>query len=280
MATVRREGDWRLVKRSEGVYEVTYRKEPQMEVLTSEAPPNTRSPFALDSVPVREVRSYSEAEGLFEELAHGPPPTGFMEPLEASPTLPNESIPVSDYDDIDLSDLPPGALGVVLLVSGGFLIYILGINGNQYGLLIGSGFALGGLVVFAYGGFIGWSQGWSQAWDYFTTVDEDSKSKSQDSGDSPSKTSPVPERQKNELIFGRAKQVCEWCESGPLDNPEVHHIKPRNKGGPNKSNNLIVLCPTCHRKADRGGISQTKLRGKVRHILSEYEPDSSQLSDI
>jgi len=36
MGVVRREGDWRLEKQSEGVYEITFRREPQMKILTSQ----------------------------------------------------------------------------------------------------------------------------------------------------------------------------------------------------------------------------------------------------
>ena len=35
---------------------------------------------------------------------------------------------------------------------------------------------------------------------------------------------------------------------------EVHHLKPRRKGGTNKPVNLVTLCSTCHRfMHERGG---------------------------
>lgn len=43
----------------------------------------------------------------------------------------------------------------------------------------------------------------------------------------------------------------------PLD---VHHIKPRNEGGTNRQNNLIVLCANCHRIAQPGGYSRATLK--------------------
>lgn len=78
-------------------------------------------------------------------------------------------------------------------------------------------------------------------------------------------TPPAPEKLKNDLYFDRANQCCEWCETW-VDQPHVHHIKPRREGGPNNRMNLIVLCPNCHTKADRGAISRSKLKAKLRRI--------------
>lgn len=78
------------------------------------------------------------------------------------------------------------------------------------------------------------------------------------------KTPPAPQKLKNELYFERANKKCEWC-GDQIDSPDVHHIKPREEGGPNKKSNLIVLCPTCHRKADRGAISRDKLKYQIRN---------------
>ena len=38
--------------------------------------------------------------------------------------------------------------------------------------------------------------------------------------------------------------VCGWCEDADI--LEVHHINEDH--GDNELNNLIILCPTCHRK--------------------------------
>tara|TARA_Y100001970_G_scaffold292291_1_gene432950 strand:+ start:15 stop:575 length:561 start_codon:yes stop_codon:yes gene_type:complete len=76
------------------------------------------------------------------------------------------------------------------------------------------------------------------------------------------KTNPTPENLKNELYFERANQHCEWCEEW-VDTPEIHHIVPRSEGGKNTTGNLIVLCPNCHRKADHGVLSRSKLEYKL-----------------
>ncbi len=82
------------------------------------------------------------------------------------------------------------------------------------------------------------------------------------------KTPPTPESLKSDLIFDRANQKCEWCEER-TDSPEVHHIKPRSEQGPNSRDNLIVLCPKCHRKADTDYLSRTKLKQKVKRMESK-----------
>ncbi|HEC89148.1 MAG TPA: HNH endonuclease, partial [Thermoplasmatales archaeon] len=49
------------------------------------------------------------------------------------------------------------------------------------------------------------------------------------------------------------------------ENLEVHHIIPRSQGGRNTYDNLIVLCPTHHAMADKGGIPRSRLQYIVRH---------------
>ena len=47
-------------------------------------------------------------------------------------------------------------------------------------------------------------------------------------------------------ILQRAKcgcSICGWNES----TCDIHHIVPRSEGGSNSSDNLIIVCPNCHR---------------------------------
>lgn len=78
------------------------------------------------------------------------------------------------------------------------------------------------------------------------------------------KTPPTPEKLKNTIRVERAHGRCEFCDE-ESDFLEVHHIKPRADGGPNTRMNLIALCPTCHKKADRGVHSRSKLKHVVRN---------------
>ena len=102
----------------------------------------------------------------------------------------------------------------------------------------------------------------------FTELNGEPQSSSADS--TIEKTPPTPERLKNELRLDRADGRCEYCGE-EMDFLEVHHIKPRSEGGPNTRNNLIVLCPNCHRKADRGVYSRSELKHKVKQQEAPQE---------
>ena len=52
---------------------------------------------------------------------------------------------------------------------------------------------------------------------------------------------------------------CGW-NIGPRD---VHHILPVCKGGKNEMDNLITLCPNCHRLSHRNLLSEDKLKELV-----------------
>lgn len=41
---------------------------------------------------------------------------------------------------------------------------------------------------------------------------------------------------------------------------EIHHIVPVSEGGSGKLDNLIMLCPNCHKKADYGVITRDELK--------------------
>lgn len=270
MGVVRREGDWRLEKKRDGVYEITFQREPQMKVFTSDASPRRGQPPMFDSIPLREVASYSEVEGLFEENAHGPPPMGMSYSSTRSGTG-GDLLPDGELgEDVDFSELPPGGFGVALILTGCFILYSFWGAGNNLLFLFGVGFAGGGLLILSYGGYLLKTEGWQEAWDFLATSADEKGSSSSDESDSV-KTPPAPESLRNELFFERANRRCEYCED-EVDQPDVHHIQPRREGGPNTPSNLIVLCPNCHRKADNGLISQSKLKYRVKQ-QSELKTD-------
>lgn len=255
MGVVRREGDWRLEKRNEGVYEITFRREPQLKVYT-ESDSADRGLGMIESSPVREVSSYSKAERLFEEKAKGGAPMG-MTPSKGS----GGSESSSSGESVDLSELPPYGIGLVFLTAGGFMIYLFWNAENALGVPIGAVFILVGLSPFVYGGYLYRTEDWPTAFDYLVEAESDRSSESSSDEDT-GKTPPLPQKSKQKLKFDRADHECEWCDEHH-DHLEVHHIKPRSEGGPNEAANLIVLCPNCHRKADRGSITRTNLKAKV-----------------
>ena len=66
--------------------------------------------------------------------------------------------------------------------------------------------------------------------------------------------------------FKAAIGKCEVCNSKQsIRVLEVHHIKPISEGGTDSfQTNLIVLCPTCHRKAHSGEITRAELRKAIK----------------
>lgn len=261
MGVVRRNGDWRLEKQAAGVYEVTHQQRTEMKIITSEY--NQRGfvdEGANFTVPVREVGSFSEAESLFDEMVQGrssliggaaPPATGNA----------GSSLDLGD-GDADLSDVPPAALLVGGLLVGGFLIAQSGLAVGSTTFLIGGAFLLLPLAVTALTYRVYADEGAGAAVNFLLTTEDDDGDASGSGDDGPERTPPAPESLKNDLYFERADRQCEWCGED-VDSPDTHHIKPREEGGPNEAENLIVLCPNCHRKADRGMISRSKLRRRV-----------------
>lgn len=174
-----------------------------------------------------------------------------------------------EIEDIDLEEIPPIAapvLSVVLIYS----VFAVGFGDITINLAIG-GAAVAIFAAFSYKiNTVYQQEGVRQAINYAITApaeNNNSRKKTSKSEDI-EKTPPAPEKMKNELYFERADKQCEWCGKD-IDSPDVHHIKPREEGGSNKTSNLIVLCPNCHRKADSGVISRSKLKYQVRKNRGE-----------
>lgn len=60
------------------------------------------------------------------------------------------------------------------------------------------------------------------------------------------KTKIKPNTLSNKIKLERGNK-CELCGYAEC-NCDVHHIRPKSKGGTNDKSNLIVVCPNCHRK--------------------------------
>lgn len=168
----------------------------------------------------------------------------------------------SDLETGDIEDLPPiGFAGIGAIVAV-LLLLSEGLMASRPTLRWGVILAGVSLPVFVSAAFYRKysTDGLSSATTWLFGSDTsrpDSKS-----GTSSKKTPPAPQSLKDDLYFDRAEKQCEWCETR-IDSPDVHHITPRSENGGNEPTNLIVLCPNCHRKADRGIISQSKLRRAI-----------------
>lgn len=62
-------------------------------------------------------------------------------------------------------------------------------------------------------------------------------------------------------ILKKANIPCQNCGYNKASR-DVHHILPRKEGGDNDNNNLVILCPTCHREAHEGYIEREFLKTK------------------
>lgn len=277
MGVVRREGDWRLEKEDDGVYEITYRNEPHLTVLTPDYEPEMFDSVSFGLESTRDVGSYQEAVGLFEELAHGPPPTGFgLGGGLAGSTSAESDLGLLDTDadflggsgegNLDDIEAPPGVIAIALLLVGGLVIAREGFAPESTVFKVGIAFTLGGVLILGWAGVVYRQNGLSETIEFLWTAEDAGSSSTTSNGTE--KTPPAPQRLREELMFDRAGHHCEWCENR-YDRLQIHHIEPRSEGGPNTKRNLIALCPTCHDKADHGGISKTQLKGKVRQIMAE-----------
>lgn len=287
MGVVRREGAWRLEKLDKGHYELTHQHETTAKILTPDYSPGLMDDVTMAPVPVHEVDSYAEAEGIFEEHAHGSKSgdilsagggvgggtSGLGGNIDVGSTGSSSGASRSSGDQElieEAGNLPPGGIAVVLVLAGGITIGTYGFAPGDLVSLFAMGMVVFGLLIFGWAGLVFRDEGLQEAVDFLASMDDAGSSGGKSSNEEHVETTtakPVPEKRKRELIFGRAEQECEWCDDH-LDNPEVHHIEPRSEGGSNDPSNLIVLCPTCHRKADRGGITKTKLKQKMRHTGS------------
>lgn len=273
MGVVRREGDWRLEKRAEGVYEITYQNDPQVKVLTSDHRTDAFGGPLVERIPVREVDGYAEVEGLFEEKAHGPGPlgTGFIggSSMTTDQNLRGNDGPVFTGEDdlVDVEELPPGGFALSLILAGGLVLYVLNRPLSSLSSLFAIGMLLLGSAILGWGAVIFRRDGAGEAFTFLFNAED--RSEPIDSGYDTDRTPPLSQRKKDILYLDRADEKCEWC-GDETNTPEVHHIKPREEGGPNTAENLIVLCPNCHReKPDL--ISRSKFRRKVRRQIRDWD---------
>ena len=172
----------------------------------------------------------------------------------------------------DEGELLPIIILIVSVIIGGYMIWER--PGGIDAPYIWLGFlalSVGGVIYVAWGfNQVKDEEGVHAAVSWLFSELDDGKTGSTSSKSTTEKTPPPSERLKNEIRLDRAEGQCEYCgeETNLLD---VHHIKPRSKGGPNTRKNLIALCGSCHKEADNSVISRSALRHKVRQHEAQQE---------
>lgn len=53
-----------------------------------------------------------------------------------------------------------------------------------------------------------------------------------------------------QAVLDRDRYTCQFCGRTKPTKFHVHHIEKRKEGGPDTIDNLITVCPSCHRKAE------------------------------
>jgi len=71
------------------------------------------------------------------------------------------------------------------------------------------------------------------------------------------------------LVEAGHRCAIQTCRS--LIEVDVHHIIPLKEGGKDEYENLIALCPNCHRMADRNKIDKESLRMYKNNLRFLYD---------
>jgi hypothetical protein len=103
MGVVRREGDWRLEKREDGVYVVSYDREPKVRIVTAERDEQVLDADTLGQVTVRQVTDYDDVTDAFEEYADRD------DPRSVGPLGRTRVDPGDDADEGESGDGDPAA---------------------------------------------------------------------------------------------------------------------------------------------------------------------------
>ena len=67
---------------------------------------------------------------------------------------------------------------------------------------------------------------------------------------------------------GHGCEICGWND----ETCDIHHITPVSKGGTNEHDNLIIVCPNCHRKCHNNRFSEDFLRSKsIKNTFKDWK---------
>ena len=78
--------------------------------------------------------------------------------------------------------------------------------------------------------------------------------------------------QTQKRIFQEAGSRCPFCGESDVATLQVHHIVPKEEGGGDQDENLILSCSNCHAKVGRGIISRADVMARKRELASAGPP--------
>lgn len=151
MVTIRQEGNWRLEKQREGVYEVLYCDEPQLRLITPDASETSLQPDQEETLPVRGVSSMSEAKRIFETRITGPPPTRWERSTTQTISDPVLPIEITNGEGVSPQRFSLRMVGGAMTIIGSLIMILFRGNGNLMGFQFGVLFVLVGFLLFSYG---------------------------------------------------------------------------------------------------------------------------------
>ena len=74
---------------------------------------------------------------------------------------------------------------------------------------------------------------------------------------------------KRKMLKNQKIAHCEYCGNKTKEILQIHHIDSVASGGNNDLNNLIILCPNCHKAAHAGIIKKDELQ-KLKKEPNEH----------
>lgn len=75
---------------------------------------------------------------------------------------------------------------------------------------------------------------------------------------------------KRKMLKNQKIAHCEYCGNKTKEILQIHHINSVASGGNNDLNNLIILCPNCHKAAHAGIIKKDELQ-KLKKEPNEHK---------
>ncbi len=76
-------------------------------------------------------------------------------------------------------------------------------------------------------------------------------------------------------ILIEAGHRCAVKRCNETQSLEIHHIVPWNKCKKHEYKNLIALCPTCHRRADKGDMDRKSILAYKKQLIQEMPKENS-----